>query len=65
MQWLKTNFPILFSPTFWGLTLSAFFQMVELYQWMSPELANILTTWLIGITGVNILWKTANKVSGK
>lgn len=65
MNWLRTNFPVLFSPTFWGLTLAALFAIADLYAWFRPELAEILRNWLIGVTGVNIVWKGATKLAGQ
>jgi tellurite resistance protein TehA-like permease len=65
MTWLKTNLPILFSPTFWGLTFSAVFAVLALYEVADQALLEIIRNWLFAITGVNIVWKASTKVAGK
>lgn len=64
MEWLKKHAPILLSPTFWGLTLSAFAKVVSLYGWMDEALMDIIADWLLLATGVNVIWKGAKKVAG-
>ncbi len=65
MKFLKEKMPILYSPTFWGLTFTAVFSLLGYYEVADEYLLNVIATWLAGITGVNILWKFGNKVSGK
>lgn len=65
MTWLKVNIPVLFSPTFWGVTLTAFFGLAEAWQWFKPEIADILVKWSASVVGVNIVWKFGKKFSGK
>jgi hypothetical protein len=65
MIWLKVNVPILFSKVFWGLTLAALFRVASLNGWTDEATLNIVSDWLIGITGVNIIYKAAVKVAGQ
>jgi len=65
MKTLKAKAPILFSPTFWGLTFTAVFSVLGYYEVADEGLLTIIATWLAGITGVNIVWKFGKKVSGK
>lgn len=65
MEYLRSKFPILFSPTFWGLTLSFIFKVLAYKEAADVELLNIISTWLISVTGVNIVWKGAKKIGGK
>ena len=65
MNYIRENAPLLLSPTFWGLTLTGLFATAELYAWVDPELMKIVYTWLLGVTGVNIVWKTGQKISGQ
>ena len=65
MKFLKTYAPILLSPTFWGLTLSAFAKIVALNAWLDAPTMDITANWIMAVTGVNIVWKGAKKVSGK
>lgn len=64
MNYLKENAPILFSPTFWGLTFTAIFSVLGYYEVADEGLLTIIATWLGGITGVNIVWKFGKKVAG-
>ncbi len=63
MVWLKKHFSILFSPTFWGLTFAGLFKLAALKGWSDEATLNIAFEWLVGVTGVNIVWKFANKIN--
>jgi hypothetical protein len=65
MTWLKTYVPVLFSPTFWGLTLTAVFALASLHNWLPSADLDIVWKWLLGVTGVGIIYKSANKLSGQ
>lgn len=64
MEWLKENAPLLFSPTFWGLTLSAFAGVVAHYAWLDQFMMETIATWILMVTGVNIVWRGASKIGG-
>ena len=64
MNFLREHTPILFSPTFWGLTFSAGFAVLGYYEVADEQLLTIIATYLVSITGVNIVWKFGNKVAG-
>lgn len=64
MEKLRKLAPVFFSPTFWGLTLSAVFAILSHYNVLNAEVMEIIYKWLIGVTGVNIVWKGATKISG-
>ena len=63
MDKIKSLFPILFSPTFYGLTLSFLFRVASFYGWADEQLLLILSNWLASVTGVNIIWKSATKIN--
>jgi hypothetical protein len=64
MDWLKKNVPLFYSPTFWGLTLTALFALASLHSWLPSADLDIIWKWTLGVTGVNIIWKSANKLNG-
>ena len=64
MTWIKTNVPVVFSPTFWGLTFTAIFSVLGYYEVADQGLLTIIATWLGSITGVNIVWKFGKKIAG-
>jgi len=65
MEWLRKNVSLVFSPVFWGLTLSAFAKIVALNGWLDEATLNIIALWILEITGVRIVWRSAEKLSNK
>lgn len=55
----------MFSATFWGLTFAGLFKIAALKGWADEATLNIIFEWLVGVTGVNILWKFGKKVGSK
>lgn len=62
MLWLKQHFPVLFSPTFWGVTFTAVFATLAHYKVLDEWLLNTIAIWIGSVTGVGFTWKTASKV---
>ena len=65
MEFIKEKMPILYSPTFWGLTFTAVFSLLGYYEVADEYLLNVIATWLAGITGVRNVWRTAEKINNK
>ena len=65
MNWLRQNIPLFFSPTFWGLTFAGLFKLAALHNWLPEADLDIVAAWLVGITGVNVIWKAAKKSAGQ
>ena len=65
MEFIKKHVPILLSPTFWGITLSAFAKIIALNGWMDGPNMSIIAEWILMATGVNVIWKGAKKISAK
>lgn len=63
MELLRRFAPVFWSKTFWGLTLAMIFKVAAFYGWAEPGLLDIISTWIFGVTGVNIIWKTAKKIN--
>ena len=63
MEFIKKYAPLLLSVTFWGLTLSAFAGIVAHYGWLDEFMMQTISEWLFTVTGVNVIWKGAKKIS--
>lgn len=64
MTWLKTNFPVLFSPQFWGIVSTAFFNLVRVKGWLDADWMMFVTAVFGAATLTGITFKTAQKVGG-
>jgi len=65
MTWLYEHAPLLFSPTAWGIAVTATLVYLKAKGFMDELTATWLAEMFGAWTGVNIIWKSAKKVAGK
>lgn len=61
-QWLKANIPVLLSPRFWGVVITATLVWVRAEGWIDE----LTSTWLVTIagatTGIGVVDKIVDKM---
>ena len=65
IEWLREHAPVLFSPVFYGLIFGALFSILAHYQVADEFLLQTISKLILAITGVRIVWRGAEKVSGE
>lgn len=63
IQWIKANVPVLLSPRFWGVVITATLIWVRAEGWIDELTATWLATIAGAATGIGIIDKVAEKVS--
>lgn len=64
MRWLKDTFPILWSPQFWGIVITAFFHYCLAKGWIGTLEATLLRDIAAAATLVGFGNKVAKKIGG-
>ena len=65
MKYLKENFSLLFSPIFWGWTLSALLKVAAIEGWIDVASIDVIANFVILVTGTGTAFKFGSKVAGK
>ena len=65
MAWLKENFSLLFSPIFWGWTLSALLKVVAIEGWVDVASIDVIANFVMLVTGTGTAIKVGKDIGNK